>query len=85
MGGGDHTVLFGDQIFNVHFPADGLNFGAARIVVFLPDLAQFLLDDLHHQLMVRQNSFQFPNALHQRFVVKMRKRSVTTLLLHAEI
>ena len=68
MGGGNDAVFLRNEIFDVHFAADRLNIGAARIVEFALDFAQFFFDDLDHQLMIGQNGFQFADAFHQRLV-----------------
>ena len=46
VGHGDHHVLFGDQVFDVHLAGERQDSGAAFIAVLGHDLVEFVADDL---------------------------------------
>ena len=46
VGHGDHHVLFGDQVFDVHLAGERQDLGAAVVAVLGDDLVELVADDL---------------------------------------
>ena len=55
VGHGDHAVLFGDQILDVHLAGDRLDLGAATVVEFIFKRDQLFFDDAVDPVFVGQN------------------------------
>ena len=46
VGHGDHHVLFGDQVFDVHLTGERQDLGTAFVTVLAHNLVEFVTDDL---------------------------------------
>ncbi len=62
---GDRHVFFGDQVLDAEFTFIGKNLSSAWIAVFRLNLAQFIDDDLHHELVAAQDREQPLDQLQQ--------------------
>ncbi len=56
------NLLVGDQVFQAQLGGFVLNFGAARVAVFLLDLFQLFDDDVAQLLLAAQNRFVLGDA-----------------------
>ena len=57
LGEGIDALLLGDEVFDVHLAADGLDLGAALVAKPLLHLQQLVLNDLQHPGVVGQDVF----------------------------
>ena len=62
----DDTILIGNEIFYIHFSADGFDLCASFIVEFGTNGAQFGLDDTEQAFTVAENIFIVSDFFNQR-------------------
>ena len=62
---GDHAVLIRNEVFNIHFTADGFDLSASFIGKFGADRIQFCLDDAEQTFAVAEDVFVICNLQKQ--------------------